>query len=73
VISWWSGSARGPHSHQADLWVTLVVLLIALVKTRFVIRNFMDVRLAPPWLQLTCDAWLLCLFGMISLFYWSSF
>jgi len=68
VISWWT--ARGANSYQANAWVTGVVLLIALIKTRFVIRNYMEVRFAPSWLQLTCDAWLLCLFAVISCFYW---
>ncbi|MGO9932601.1 MAG: cytochrome C oxidase subunit IV family protein [Steroidobacteraceae bacterium] len=70
VLSWWTGSARGADFYQADALVTGVVLLIALIKTRFVIRNYMEVRFAPSWLQLTCDAWLLCLFAGISCFYW---
>ena len=73
VISWWTGSARGANSYQADVFVTVVVVLIALVKTRFVIRNYMGVRFAPSWLQVTCDAWLVCLFGLIACFYWFSF
>ena len=70
VISWRAGSAHGANSYQANVLVTGVVLLIALIKTRFVIRNFMEVRFAPSWLQLTCDAWLLCLFAVVSGFYW---
>jgi len=66
VISWWSGSQHGANSYQASTWVTAIVVLIALVKTRFVIRNYMEVRFAPLWLQLTCDAWLLCLFGLVA-------
>ena len=70
VISWWAGSSHGANSNQANVLVTGVVLLIALIKTRFVIRNFMEVRFAPSWLQLTCDGWLLCLFSVISGLYW---
>jgi hypothetical protein len=69
VISWWTGSAHGANSHHANVAVTAVVLIIALIKTRFVIRNYMEVRSAPFWLQLTCDAWLLSLFLAISCFY----
>ena len=61
VISWWAGSGHGANSDEANVLVTAFVVLIALIKTRFVIRNFMEVRFAPFWLQLTCDAWLLCL------------
>ena len=70
VISWWVGTGQGADSYRANVPVTAVVLVIALIKTRFVIRNYMEVRLAPAWLRLTCDAWLLCLFAAISCFYW---
>ena len=72
VISWWFGAGNSPNSHQASALITFVVLLIALIKTRFVIRNYMEVRFAPSWLKVTCDAWLVYLFGMISIFYWLS-
>jgi len=72
VISWWTGSDHGANPYQANVWVTVVVLLIALIKTRFVIRHYMEVRFAPSWLQLTCDAWLLCLSGLVCCFYWLS-
>lgn len=60
------------ETRERVLQVRCCVLLIALIKTRFVIRNYMEVRFAPAWLQLTCDAWLLCLFGLIACFYWVS-
>jgi cytochrome c oxidase subunit IV len=69
VISWWTVSGHGAN-YPANVRVTAVVLTIALIKTRFVIRNFMEVRRAPLWLRLTCDAWLLYLFAVISYFYW---
>ena len=70
VVSWWLGSGYVAKSYRANVLVTVVVLVIALIKTRFVIRNYMEVRFAPSWLQLTCDGWLVCLFGMIASFYW---
>jgi hypothetical protein len=70
VISWWFGTGNNAQSREANVLITLVVLLIALVKTRFVIRNYMELRSAPSWLQLTCDAWLLCFFGLVLCFYW---
>jgi hypothetical protein len=70
IISWWVGSPQSANFSQANVPVTAVVLVIALIKTRFVIRNYMEVRLAPSWLKLTCDAWLLALFATISSFYW---
>ena len=65
ILTWWLGS----HSAISAALVTYGVLLIAVIKTRFVIRNFMEVRDAPLWLQLACDAWLVALFAMLALFY----
>jgi len=64
VFSWWLGST------SYNVLTTVFILLIAIVKCRLVIRNYMEVRFAPSWLQLTCDAWLVLNFGMISSFYW---
>lgn len=59
---------EGEHSGP---WVALAVLLIALVKCRFVIRTYMEVRYAPRWLQHSCDGWLLFNAVMLSSYYWS--
>jgi hypothetical protein len=48
----------------------LLVLAIAIIKCRIVIRSYMEVRLAPSWLQRTCDAWLALNFAMGSSYYW---
>jgi hypothetical protein len=45
--------------------LTIVVLAIAGVKTRFVIRQFMEVRTAPPWLRRATDGWLVVLVAAI--------
>ena len=42
--------------------VTAVVLVLALVKSRLIIRYFMEVRSAPAWLKWATDAWLAVLF-----------
>jgi hypothetical protein len=42
-----------------------VVLAIAAVKTRFVIREFMEVRAAPHWLRRATDGWLAVLMAAI--------
>jgi hypothetical protein len=42
-----------------------VVLAIAAVKTRLVIRQFMDVRAAPGWLRRATDGWLAVLMAVI--------
>lgn len=48
-----------------DTALTIVVLVIAAVKTRLVIRQFMDVRAAPHRLRHATDAWLAGLMAAI--------
>jgi hypothetical protein len=67
IASWWLG--HGPHD-QGQALVPLVVVTIAVFKCRVVIRNYMDVKRAPAWLQLSCDAWLLLNLAMASSLYW---
>jgi Prokaryotic Cytochrome C oxidase subunit IV len=71
VLSWWLGLEKGAELHRhASTAITVSILAIAIVKCRFVIRNYMEVRFAPTWLQVTCDAWLVSNFGMVASFYW---
>lgn len=58
---------EGEHGGTA---VALVVLAIALLKCRFVMRTYMEVRDAPRWLQRSCDGWLLFNAVMLSSYYW---
>ncbi len=62
VVSWALAAARGFSPSTA---LTIVVLAIAAVKTRFVIRQFMDTRTAPHWLRRATDAWLAVLTAAI--------
>jgi hypothetical protein len=70
LISWRLGAVSHAASAHENMPVSAAVLLIAAVKTRFVIRHYMEVRSAPTWLKRGCDAWLLGLFAMIASFYW---
>jgi hypothetical protein len=45
--------------------LTMVVLAIAAMKTRLVIREFMEVRTAPRWLRRATDGWLAVLLAAI--------
>ncbi len=66
IASWWTGSRSDGHAYAL---VTGGVLLFALIKSRLVIRYFMEVRFAPRWLHLTCDAWLIVVFATIFALY----
>ena len=68
VVSWVLAATRRFSPSTA---VTIVVLAIAAVKTRVVIRQFMDVRVAPHWLHRATDAWLAVLMAaIIGLYLW---
>src|SRR5262249_1128360 len=57
-VSWRVGAGGDRGEAGVSLAVTAVVVAMALVKTRFVFRYFMEVRTGPSWLRATCDAWL---------------
>ena len=68
MVSWALAATRRFTPSTA---VTIVVLAIAAVKTRTVIRQFMEVRVAPRWLRRATDAWLAVLMAaIIGLYLW---
>ena len=69
IIVWWLGARGSTSSLELGAISAVVVVLIACVKSRLVIRNFMEVSGAPTWLRVTCDSWLALTFGMIVSFY----
>jgi len=62
-VSWALAATRG---FSPDTALTIAVLAIAAVKTRLVIRQFMDARAAPAWLCRATDAWLAVLMAAIT-------
>lgn len=63
LVSWWLGTGRSVVGGEApvlalDFTLTVGIVLIAVVKTRFVIWHFMEVRHGPAWLRWVCDSWL---------------
>lgn len=55
-VSWTLGHGVGigdPHAAGA------IIIAVTFVKVRLVIREFMEVRTAPPWLRFGTDGWLL--------------
>lgn len=73
TIASWALSRDSGTSMQMNTIVTAGVLLIAAVKSRFVIRYFMEVRHAPAWLRRTLDAWLVLLFSLLLSVYFVRF
>ncbi|NHN39017.1 hypothetical protein G8764_17035 [Pseudomaricurvus alcaniphilus] len=56
LISWYLGLDQ-VSVEQVSTWSGVTMLLLAFVKVRLVISNFMEVRAAPLPLKLCCDAW----------------
>jgi hypothetical protein len=69
VGSWWLAPAHSRGLASASVAVTCVVLGLALIKVRLIIRNFMEVRTAPSWLKLATDGWLGVLFATALIIY----
>lgn len=63
LVSWWLGAASnvvgdGTEFQSLNFLLTTGIVLIAIIKMRFVIWYFMEVRHGPSWLRWTCDSWL---------------
>ena len=66
---WLAPAAHAGHLAQASLPITVLVLTLALIKSRLIIRYFMEVRTAPRWVRAATDAWLAALFGAVIVIY----
>lgn len=64
LVSWLT-ARDGGAAHVVNATVTVVVLLIAAVKTQLVIWHFMEVRHSPTWLRVTTASWLVVLFAFL--------
>ena len=69
VVSWLTARDGGSAHQSSTSTVTVVVLLIAAVKTQLVIWHFMEVRRSPTWLRITTMSWLIVLFALLLGFY----
>lgn len=69
VVSWLT-ARDGGAAHVLSATVTVVVLLIAAVKSQLVIWYFMEVRHAPVWLRAVTGGWVIALFaGLLGLYF----
>jgi hypothetical protein len=59
LVSVWMGSLDGRNVLAPNTVIASSAILIALVKTRIIFREFMEVRHAPPLLRHLTDAWML--------------
>jgi Prokaryotic Cytochrome C oxidase subunit IV len=65
VVSWWLGPGHTRGTAVASVPVTVAVLTLGLIKSRLIIRYFMEVRTAPMWLRVATDGWLIVFWGAV--------
>jgi len=58
LVSWYLGTGGGGHPMTPSLAISAAVLSIALLKVRLIMREFMEVSLAPRWVRRASAAWL---------------
>ena len=67
-ISWWMG---GDHSSAlTDGQMASLVLVIALLKVRFVLGHFMEVKFAGNYLKWVTDLWVVMVGITLLYLYW---
>jgi cytochrome c oxidase subunit IV len=57
-VSWRVGAGDNHGESGISFPVTIAVVALALIKTRFVFSYFMEVRTGPSWLRASCNGWL---------------
>ena len=57
-VSLWLGSLPGRRYLAPDAAITISVIVIAFLKVRIIMREFMEVRTAPALLRRITDIWL---------------
>lgn len=69
VLSWWlaPGHSEGPAT--ASIPITVAAIALGVIKSRVIIRYFMEVRSAPRWLRRSTDLWLAVLWGAVLVIY----
>lgn len=65
IVSWQLGADHAGEVFHHDVAITAAILAFALVKIRFIMREFMEVRTAPPVVKWITDLWLLAVFGVL--------
>jgi len=58
LLAWWIGAHHGSGPLRPQAAVALSAIAITIVKVRIIMREFMEVKHAPPLLKRITDAWL---------------
>jgi hypothetical protein len=65
LLSWWLAGGRGHATFDRNAGITFGVLLLAAVKIRLIMTDFMEVRHAPPLLRRLTDGWIVLVIGSL--------
>lgn len=57
-LSWWIGARHGRPAFEINGPISFGVILIAALKVRIIVGEFMEARQAPGFLRRIADAWL---------------
>ena len=61
VVSWSLAPDHSAGVATASASISIAVIVLGFIKSRMIIRHFMEVRTAPRWLRLATDGWLAAL------------
>lgn len=58
LLSWWIGASHGQHAFVPNAGITGAVILMAAIKVRVIVWEFMELKHAPRPMRVVADAWL---------------
>ncbi|MFE9327326.1 cytochrome C oxidase subunit IV family protein [Nocardia sp. NPDC052278] len=61
IILWCLTPDHHDTGNLSDEILVTAIVALGMVKSRLIIRYFMEVRSAPRWLQIATDAWIVAL------------
>jgi cytochrome c oxidase subunit IV len=62
IVSWELGHGLGVQDPRV---AGSLILVVAMIKVRFVVLDFMEIRHAPPWLRVGAEIWTLVLAAVL--------
>lgn len=65
ILSWLIGAPHGHEDFALSAAITFSVMIIAAIKVRIIMREFMEIRGASVLLRNLTDAWLLTAFTIM--------
>lgn len=58
LLSWWLGTSHGQHAFSLSAGITFGVILIAAIKVRVIVWEFMELKHAPRSMRVVADVYL---------------